>query len=231
MKSGPVLFLGIFAALGVSWAGIVVGSTTQLGSLAPYYDPNESQSVPSGFPGAASRGDLVYRDVNCASCHTQQVRRPGFGSDEARGWGDRQSVARDYIYEPYVELGSSRFGPDLANLAARKPSAPDAASLYRLLYAGQGAMPPYAFLFTERKISGERSNDALKLAGAGAPEPGHEIVPTPRAQALVSYLLSLNAPFDYPETMRPAAPAAEKAAAPAAGAAAPAPAKAEDAKK
>jgi cytochrome c oxidase cbb3-type subunit 2 len=207
MKNGALLFLGIFAALGVSWAGIVMGSHAQLGSLAPYYDDTDNQSYPNGFPGAASRGDLVYRDLNCASCHTQQVRRPGFGADEARGWGDRQSVARDYIYEPYVELGDSRNGPDLANLAARKPQAPDAASLFHLLYTGQGGMPPYTFLFREQKISGQTSDHALKLTGALAPAAGYEIVPTPRAEALVSYLLSLSSPYDYPETRQTAAPA------------------------
>jgi cytochrome c oxidase cbb3-type subunit 2 len=204
MKNGALLFLGIFAALGVSWAGIVVGSYAQLGTLAPYYDDGQGQSFPAGFPGVASRGDLVYRDLDCASCHTQQVRRAGFGADQARGWGARQSVARDYIYEPYVELGDSRIGPDLANLAARKPQAPDAAGLFQLLYTGQGGMPTYAFLFQKRKISGETSNHALKLSGSLAAPAGYEIVPTPRAEALVSYLLSLNSGYDYPETILPA---------------------------
>jgi len=191
----------------------VVGSYAQLGTLAPYYDDGDNQSYPGGFPGVAARGDLVYRDLNCASCHTQQVRRVGFGSDEARGWGERQSVARDYIYEPYVELGDSRIGPDLTNLATRKPQAPDAAGLFGLLYAGHGSMPPYPFLFQEREISGQKSEHALNLSGSMAPPAGYEIVPTPRAEALVSYLLSLSSSFDYPETAQPS------------------PAKAEDAKK
>jgi cytochrome c oxidase cbb3-type subunit 2 len=205
MKNGALLFLGIFAALGVSWAGIVMGSYAQIGALAPYYDDGASQSYPGGFPGVASRGDLVYRDLNCASCHTQQVRRAGFGADEARGWGDRQSVARDYIFEPYVELGDSRIGPDLANLASRKPQAPDAAGLFQLLYRGHGGMPAYAFLFEQRKISGEISNHALPIATPV----GYEIVPTPRAEALVSYLLSLSSPYDYPEAKAPVEPAAK----------------------
>jgi cytochrome c oxidase cbb3-type subunit II len=209
MKNGALLFLGIFAALGASWAGIVVGSYAQLGALAPYYDDGDSQSYPGGFPGVASRGDLVYRDLNCASCHTQQVRRVGFGSDEARGWGERQSVARDYIFEPYVELGDSRVGPDLANLAIRKPQAPDAAGLFQLLYTGHGGMPAYAFLFEQQKISGETSNHALKLTGALAPPAGYEVVPNRRAEALVAYLLSLSSPYDYPEAKLPAAPKAE----------------------
>ncbi len=209
MKNGAILFLGLFAALGASWAGIVVGSSTQFGALAPYYDQVADQSYPNGLAGEAARGQLVYRDLNCASCHTQQVRRAGFGADQARGWGERQSVARDYIYQPFVQLGDSRVGPDLANYAARKPAAPDAAAVYRLLYAGQGGMPAYAFLFEERKIVGQVSAQALPAGAGVTARPGYEILPTPRAQALVAYLLSLTSPYDYPEAKAAPAPTAE----------------------
>ena len=30
MKNGPLLFLGLFAALGFAWAGIVLGANAQL---------------------------------------------------------------------------------------------------------------------------------------------------------------------------------------------------------
>ena len=43
----------------------------------------------SADPGIAARGQLVYADLGCAQCHTQQVRRPDFGSDQERGWGER----------------------------------------------------------------------------------------------------------------------------------------------
>ena len=39
-------------------------------------------------------------------------------------------------------------------------------------------MPPYSYLFEKRRISGERSVDALSLEGDRAPESGYEIVPT-----------------------------------------------------
>jgi cytochrome c oxidase cbb3-type subunit 2 len=199
MKNGFLLFLGLFAAIGLSWAGIVLGSFKQLGALAPYYDDTESQAFPQRLPGIASRGQLVYRDLNCASCHTQQVRRPGFGSDQARGWGDRQSVARDYIYQPWPQLGQSRIGPDLTNLQSRKPTAPDEEDLMEMLYAGQGAMPAYKFLFVDRVVVGQVSDHALALTGSRRPAEGHEIVPTSRALALVAYLQSLNTGYDYPE--------------------------------
>jgi len=207
MKNGALLFIGMLAALLLSWGGIVAGANGQLGNLSPYYDDGDSQAYPLRQPGIASAGQLVYRDLNCAACHTQQVRREDFGSDIARGWGERQSVARDYIYQPAVQLGQSRLGPDLANLAGRKPTALDASDLYTLLYEGHGAMPAYQFLFDERAVIGQVSDSALQLVGRYKALPGHEIVPTRQAQELVAYLLSLDSAYTYPEA-KPAAPAA-----------------------
>ena len=230
MKSNVIFFLGLFAALGISWAGIVLGSNAQLGALAPFYDETEGSTYPQWMPGAAAQGQLVYRDLGCYACHTQQVRRPGFGSDQERGWGDRQSVARDYIYQPAPQLGWSRVGPDLTNLADRKPSAPDAEDLLHMLYAGTDGMPAYRFLFETRQLGAgaQPSQDALKLTGALEPAAGWEIVPTPRSEALVAYLLSLKTTYTYPEAVPFAPPKAEgspSAAAPAGPAAtAPAPA-------
>jgi cytochrome c oxidase cbb3-type subunit 2 len=210
MKNGPLFVIGLFSALTISWAGIVLGTHAQIGGLTPYYDDNEGASFPQRTAGVAAQGQLVYADLGCAACHTQQVRRPDFGSDQARGWGDRQSVARDYIFQARPQLGASRFGPDLTNLAARKPSAPDAEDLMKLLYEGQATHPAYRFLFKTEPIVGERSDRALNLTGSAAPRAGYQVVPTARAQALVAYLLSLNNGYEYPEA-RPAA--AEKAAA------------------
>jgi cytochrome c oxidase cbb3-type subunit 2 len=204
-----VFFAGLFLALAVSWAGLVLGSHAQLGALVPFYDDTESASFPARPPGVAARGQLVYADLGCASCHTQQVRRPGFGSDQARGWGERQSVARDYIFQVRPQLGASRIGPDLTNLAGRKPSAPDAEDLLKMLYTGSALHPAYAFLFSERAIVGEASDARLKLAGNLAPAPGREIIPSERAQSLVAFLLSLNSTYDYPES-RPIPRAAAK---------------------
>lgn len=221
MKNGPLFVIGAFAALTVSWGGIVLGSHAQLGALTPYYDDNEGQSFPQRTSGIATQGQLVYADLGCAACHTQQVRRPDFGVDQARGWGDRQSVARDYIFQIRPQLGSVRVGPDLTNLAARQPNAPTSDELLHLLYAGSATHPAYSFLFDTRKIVGERSDSALTLTGELAPKAGYEVIPTERAQGLVAYLQSLKNSYDYPEA-RPAVIPAEgaeekpKAAAPAA---------------
>ncbi len=215
MKNAPVFLFGLLVALTISWASIVVGTHAQLGALTPYFDDGDQQSYPLRPSGNAARGQLVYADLGCASCHTQQVRRPGYGSDQARGWGERQSVARDYIHEIRPQLGSLRLGSDLANLAGRKPSAPDAEDLMKLLYLGSATHPRYRFLFEERAIAGQRSAAALRLTGRDASTAGREIVPTERAQSLVAYLLGLNHAYVYPEA-RPAPPAKKAAPAPAA---------------
>lgn len=198
MKHGPLFLLGLFVALIVSFGGIVLGSHGQFGRLTPYFDDAESQAYPSRVSGLAARGQQVYADLGCAACHTQQVRRPDLGSDQARGWGERQSVARDYIHQARPQLGNFRLGPDLTNYAARKP-APTEEAIYRLLYQGALTHPAYAFLFEERKIVGEPYAKALALTGNAAPAAGHEVVPTERAQTLAAYLLSLNNPYAYPE--------------------------------
>jgi cytochrome c oxidase cbb3-type subunit 2 len=105
MKNGPLFFLGLFFALALSWAGLLLGTHAQLGDLAPHFDELEGKAFPQRASGIAARGLLVYQDLGCAACHTQQVRRPGFGADKERGWGDRQSVARDYVYQSRPQLG------------------------------------------------------------------------------------------------------------------------------
>lgn len=211
MKNVFLFFVGLLTAFVFGWAGIALGSHKQLGKLAPYFDDVEGSTFPARPQGLAARGQLVYADLGCASCHTQQVRRPDFGSDKDRGWGERQSVARDYIFQVRPQLGESRVGPDLANLGGRK--APyDAAELSQFLYTGvlPGAKavthPPYKFLFETTTISGETSSAALILPAALAPASGHQIVATERARTLVAYLQSLNTTYEFPEA-RPFTPA------------------------
>jgi cytochrome c oxidase cbb3-type subunit II len=220
MKNGPIFFLGLLAAVAISWAGIVLGSHAQLGSLPPYFDQAQGQIFPREPGGIAARGQLVYADLGCAACHTQQVLRPNFGSDQARGWGDRQSVARDYIHQFRPQLGASRFGPDLATFGTRVEQTENpAAALHTFLYAGSATHPRYRFLYEEEPIVGQRSLWALNLVGPDAPPPGLQVVPSERARSLVSYMLTLKMPYDYPEAV-PVAPTA-----PPPGAAAPPPAK------
>jgi cbb3-type cytochrome oxidase cytochrome c subunit len=131
------------------------------------------------------------------------------GADIERGWGRRRTVAQDYVYDSVVQPGTRRAGPDLANVGARLP---DANWQLRHLYAPDldvkgSTMPPYRFLFTQRKIGKTPTPDALQLPAELAPPAGYEIVPTDEARALVAYLLSLRADaplFEAPVTPPPA---------------------------
>ncbi len=131
------------------------------------------------------------------------------GVDISRGWGLRQSVAEDFLYDNPVQLGSLRVGPDLADVGRRLP---DANWQLLHLYAPQtvtgSLMPPFRYLFDVKKIGDRRSPDALNLPKQFAPADGYEVVPKPEAKQLVAYLLSLHADvplYDAPFT--PAAPA------------------------
>jgi cytochrome c oxidase cbb3-type subunit 2 len=53
-------------------------------------------------------------------------------------------------------------------------------------------MPSYRFLYRARRITGERSAEALQLSGSDAPPEGWEIVPTFDAKCVVAYLMGLN---------------------------------------
>jgi len=195
MNQGPIIFLGVYLAMALSWLGMVFVPEMQLGRMQETTVPPAGARYPAPRNGLAQEGRDVYRANGCYYCHTQQVRARGFGADFERGWGARHSVAPDYLYDRPVMLGNLRVGPDLANIGVRQP---DAATHLLHLYNPQitakgSTMPPYKFLFEKRKISGSPSPEALKLSGEFAPEPGFEVVPKPEALALVAYLQSLRA--------------------------------------
>jgi len=202
MNNGPIIFLGAFLTIAFSWTGIVLTNHLQWGKMQPYYDEVEARAFPTPMSGVAKQGKQVYQELGCIYCHSQQVRRPGFGADTQRGWGDRQSVPRDYLQQGRVLLGTMRTGPDLMNVGAR-PLTADWHYQHLLdpqITSPDSIMPPFPFLFETRKIVGEESPKALyNLPANHAPKPGYEIIPTARGEALVAYLLSLKHEYEYPE--------------------------------
>jgi cbb3-type cytochrome oxidase cytochrome c subunit len=74
-------------------------------------------------------------------------------------------------------------------------------------------MPAYKFLYEKRRVTGERSVDALNLIGQDAPGDDWEIVPTYDAKCLVAYLMSLDQSHDLKEAKLTSAPASSPAAA------------------
>lgn len=207
MKNGLTLFLGAFVTLALSWGGLLLTAQRQIGSLSQFKDAADEQLYPQPLSGLADQGRLVYQDLGCVTCHTQQVRQEGFGSDLARKWGERGSYARDYIRDQSVLIGQNRLGPDLRNVGSRLGDAKPAEYaewFYRLLSAPQSVakgtnMPAHPFLFDVHPVAGRQpSAHALALPSKFAPGPGLEVVPTSRAVALVAYLQSLKDTYDYP---------------------------------
>lgn len=211
MKNLPLLFCGIFFALAFSFTGLILSSNIQLGSLTQTTEMQDENGnnmegetlYPLTAPGLAQQGKQVYIEMGCIYCHTQQVRRAGFGADVERNWGPRASVARDYILQDRVLLGTMRTGPDLMHVGGR-PLNKDWHHLH--LYNPQitspgSTMAPFAFLYETREIDGAPSANALKFPPNSeySPEAGYEVVPTRRADALVEYMLSLKIDYSLPE--------------------------------
>lgn len=216
MKNGLLIFVSLFALAILSWAVVLLVPHRQYGALPPAVDPVEGTIHPYGTSGLAAQGRRVYQELGCATCHTQQVRHGT--ADLERKWGARASYARDYVRDGQVFLGSSRLGPDLRNVGARlgdgAAPAEHAEWFHKILYApaSVGAnKPAHAFLYEVRPVNpGQGSNKALRLTGSAAPPAGFEVIPTPRAEALVAYLASLKDTYEYPDETRLNAPAPRK---------------------
>jgi cytochrome c oxidase cbb3-type subunit 2 len=170
MKNLNTLLAGVFLAVALPFAALVISSQAQLGSLGRAPAEDGGPLFPSREPGLAIQGRAVYVSLGCVSCHTQQVRPAGQGSDIARGYGVRPSVARDYAQQGQVLLGDRRIGPDLANYGAR---AKDLAGVHAAIQHGG----KYVFLY------------------AGAKQE----VASERAVALAAYLQSLRQDYSSPE--------------------------------
>jgi len=137
--------------------------------------------------------DAASAKITAAGGKTE-IHIAATGPDIARGWGMRQSVAEDYLYDQPVQLGNLRAGPDLANAGARTDANWQLLHLYAPQSVVKGsAMPPFRYLFEVRKIGREPSPDVLKLPPEFAPPAGYEVVPQPEARELAAYLLSLRA--------------------------------------
>lgn len=202
MNYGPLIFLGVFLTLASSWCGLVLIPQLQFGQLQSVKIEETGELYPPARSGTAQQGREIYRANGCIYCHSQQVRRPGFGADTERNWGQRQTVAQDYLRDKPVMLGTMRTGPDLANIGVRNASLSwHLLHLYNPQITSPGSiMPPFRFLFTLRQNSHISDVDALVLTGTNAPPAGYVIIPKPEAAALADYLLSLKASAPLPFT-------------------------------
>ncbi|HSI87265.1 MAG: cbb3-type cytochrome c oxidase subunit II [Candidatus Methylacidiphilales bacterium] len=202
MNRLPTLFLGFFLTFLSAWLGLILIPTFQIGALKPEVTEDGGYSPPSPA-GSAIAGESVYAANGCVLCHTQQVRNKIDTADGQYGWG-RQTVARDYIAQRRVFLGTMRTGPDLASTGASKSDpAWHHLHLYNPQHFATGSlMPSFRYLYKTQKILGQRAANALdvaRLPEADRPPAGYEIVPTRDAQDLVAYLISLNRSYSLKE--------------------------------
>lgn len=75
MKHGPLLFLGVLAAVLASWLVSVVAPHFQIGNEEPVTIEELGINYPVDRPGEAKQGAQVYRAQGCHYCHTQQIRQ------------------------------------------------------------------------------------------------------------------------------------------------------------
>jgi cbb3-type cytochrome oxidase cytochrome c subunit len=191
-------------------AGDQLSPLTALPPLRPGLSASAASALldklPKAFLSSSRReaANAAVKTLNVTGAKAQLWIVP-VGPDIARGWGRRRSVAEDFLFDSPVLPGSQRVGPDLANVGARLP---DANWHLLHLYAPQAQvkgsiMPPYRFLFEQRKSGRQPSPDALALTGDLVPPTGFEVVPKPAAKELAAYLISLRADaplFDAPLT-------------------------------
>ncbi len=200
MSRLPLLFAGILLVFASSWLGLVAYPYLQL-SHFPVVASKYGGLVPPPLTGSAVAGERVYAANGCVYCHSQQVRPAWLSSDIEKGWGPRQTVARDYANERPAFLGTMRTGPDLSNIGVRQTSAQ---WHFRHLYepdevTPKSIMPSFRFLFAVRVAGAQPGGDAVEVTGPHAPGPGYEVVPTQEARDLVAYLLSLRRNDSTPE--------------------------------
>src|SRR5678815_5075745 len=164
MNKGPVIFIGVLFLMAWSFYGIIGKNFEELGRQDPI-KLDTGEPYPGGRSGNALAGQEVYRANGCASCHTMQVRMKGYGADIERGWGARNTVLQDFVYDRHVFLGRVRIGPDLGDVGTRMP---DRVTHLMHLYnprttVPDSMMPQFPYLFTKHKIKGHRSAEALPL--------------------------------------------------------------------
>ena len=216
-----VLRIGIL--FGLPWLLLIVAPAMKYQHLAPVAYDKDKDGVDGFYPPAPidRQGQLVYAREGCVQCHTQMIRAAHLGLDAWRkGWGQdqgdraaepvRSNTLRDYLGEPVAFLGIGRTGPDLANAGWRFT---DRMKVHQSLYAPRSVhewstMPPFKHLYIVREAQGPKSGKALDLPARFKPAKGFEVVPTPEAEALVDYILSLKK--DHPVPGMSAAVAAAK---------------------
>lgn len=199
MKNFPLFFFGIFVIFASSWVGLILTPHLQYGNLKTISEELDEETLkaisgdtlfPRSAIGHAEKGKKVYQSLGCITCHTQQVQHrqknpyETFSADFLRGYGERPSVARDYIRQKKVSIGYRRIGQDLMDVGSRLEHPTDVYA-YLSLQENEGKTnikhPRYPFLFKKQS-----SNNASS-------------VPNRKAVLLADYLMHLRLDYKLPE--------------------------------
>jgi len=217
MKGLAPLFLGIFGTFAFSWVGLTVIPNWQIGHLNPQSDEEGTDIYPQPQSGMFQRGAHVYAANGCAYCHSQQVRPEYAGADIERGWGNRRSGPRDYIFERSVFLAKMRMGQDIANIGARAPAEQESPlqrvlHLLQLRLGSKVARLHRALLrrlqvrficeFARASAFSYHTRSAGFVSGKGSYSPTGVASPSPRAMANASSGAK-TAPSSGPQTAGP----------------------------
>ncbi|WP_411846373.1 cbb3-type cytochrome c oxidase subunit II [Roseibacillus persicicus] len=206
MNKFRYIFIGFMLTFLSAWCGLVILPVWGLGNFEQVKDPKSGEMIPPLLSFLEQRGRDVYVANGCMYCHSQQVHPARSRTDLKRGWGERRTVARDYMNHGIAQMGTMRTGPDLANIGVRNPSETwHLLHLYDPQTTSKGSnMPPFRYLFQTQPIpeSGPSEN-ALKLPEGFAPPAGQEVIPTEDVLALVAYLQALKlSAYEVPEAAK-----------------------------
>lgn len=188
------IFVGFLLTFLSAWCGLVLLPVWGLGNFQQVPDPTTGEMIPPIMSPLEERGRDIYIANGCVYCHSQQVHPKRARNDVERGWGQRRTIAHDYMNQGKAQIGTMRTGPDLANIGVRNPSADwQLLHLYDPQITSRGSiMPPFRFLFERREVGAEGpSPKALQIPKQFSPPEGYDVVPTEEALALVAYLQSL----------------------------------------
>ncbi|MGE9268795.1 MAG: hypothetical protein ACQKBY_11935 [Verrucomicrobiales bacterium] len=209
--------IGLLVSFGLPWFLVLAIPYSVMNNLkSPAYDEEADGSegvYEVKRAGSVAQGSTIYGQEGCYYCHSQLIRPTYAGNDMWRGdWaglrknadhGDtrRETNEFDFAGEKVAHVGITRVGPDLSNFGRRletylkaDPEFTAEEWVFVHLYNPRGkrglfinsVCPSKPGLFKEVDARGAQG-DALPVA---APE-GRAIVPTERAKALASYLISL----------------------------------------
>lgn len=187
----------VLGTLLLTWLAQAATGYWQVGRLEPVLNEETNLTVPPVPSGLAHTGARVFAAEGCLECHSLSVRGPAGSADLTRGWGQRRTVARDYLFRDPSMIGLSRIGPDLSNIGGRIQ---DGEKLLQHLYDPRtlkknSSCPTHPWLFTRTLAGPKGEPDALKVS----PDGWHQLIPTYQAKALVAYLQSLNVNYALPE--------------------------------